>query len=174
MSLGDALVLHPFMYINPPKYSGSPLIYFGIRSHKLFRTVAGALLRALACAVCVAGSTTVLQADETRPKNMAELLRLPTFENLPNKYQRTVEYYAQINPGNFRVDNGGGTDSRVEDNDASPSRIGFYVNWVYPDTGKLLFNFETGLGVRGSSDGRISGETSSVDIGREDIRHLEF
>lgn len=134
----------------------------------------GPVLRGLCRALFLATLTTVAQAEEARVPSWPEWLRLPTLENLPNKYQRTTEYYAQLNIGSFHTDNGVETSTQVEDNDASQSRIGFNINWVYPDSGKLLFNFETGLGVRGSSDGRISGETTSIDIGTEDFRHLEF
>lgn len=117
---------------------------------------------------------TMAQAVETSRPTWPDWLRLPKFENIPSKYPRTVEYYAQINPGSFHVDNGGKTTTNIEDNDASPSRIGMKISWVYPDTGTLVFNAETGLGVRGSSDSSISDETTSVSIGKNTIRHFEF
>lgn len=158
-------------------YRGRQAVVVDKKAHENPRSISVFLRRMVMGCLCVGSlfvMTTTVLAEETNGSTRLDWLRLPNFENIPSKHPRTVEYYAQLNPGSFYVDNGGKAATNIEDNDASPSRIGMTISWEYPDTGTLVFNAETGLGVSGSSDSSVSGESSSIEIGKNTIRHFEL
>lgn len=88
--------------------------------------------------------------------------------------QTGFEVYGQLNFGIFSTDDGFSSETYFTDNDNSNSRIGF--NWInsFGDGRSLRFNFETGLGLNGSSSVSIDDTSPDVDLNRPELRKFEF
>ncbi len=86
----------------------------------------------------------------------------------------TFEFYGQLNFGIFSTDDGEESETYFTDNDNSNTRVGF--NWVNDFGGgrSLRFNFETGLGLNGSSAVSIDDTDLEFDYSRTDLRKFEF
>ena len=88
--------------------------------------------------------------------------------------QFSFEVYGQLNFGLFEADDGFQTETYLTDNDNSNTRVGF--NWTF-DLGAermLRFNFETGLGLIGSSGVTIDDTDLDVDFDRQELRKFEL
>lgn len=88
--------------------------------------------------------------------------------------QSSFDFYGQLNFGLNSTDDGFQTETYLTDNDNSNSRIGF--NWLYDFGGNrsLRFNFETALGLDGSSSVTIEDQDLAFDYDRQELRKFEF
>ena len=86
----------------------------------------------------------------------------------------TFEFYGQLNFGIFNTDDGAESETYFTDNDNSNTRIGF--NWTnsFGDGRSLRFNFETGVGLNGSSSVSIDDTDLDPDFSRTELRKFEF
>ncbi|QJF52571.1 porin [Roseobacter ponti] len=106
----------------------------------------------------------------TLPALAASALALPAAAQA----QSTFEVYGQLNFGVFSTDDGFDSETYFTDNDNSNSRVGF--NWMnsFGDGRSLRFNFETGLGLNGSSAVTIDDTDLDFDFSRRELRKFEF
>lgn len=88
--------------------------------------------------------------------------------------QSTFDAYGQLNFGLFSADDGIDSATYLTDNDNSNSRVG--VNWRmdYGGGRTLRFNFETGLGLRGSSAATITDQSIDPSSSKTELRKAEF
>lgn len=85
----------------------------------------------------------------------------------------TLTWYGQLNPTLQYYDDGGEDFSRLVDNSASNSRLGFTVTQPFGEN-TLTFNFETALSLR-ASDGVNQNDTGDItDWQRTDIRKIDL
>ncbi|MFW8634250.1 porin [Cribrihabitans pelagius] len=82
-------------------------------------------------------------------------------------------WYGHLNPAFQSFDDGAEDFGRLVDNEASKSRLGFWLEQSYGEN-TLRFNFETAMGFRSSAgvDQISTGENLSWD--RTDIRHVDL
>ena len=85
----------------------------------------------------------------------------------------TFTYYGQLNPSVLSFDDGQDTTDEVADNSASNSRVGFFITQPFGEN-ELQFQFETGLGFRGTSSISQLGAPEGVKWGRTDLRYVDF
>ena len=88
--------------------------------------------------------------------------------------QSSFDFYGQLNFGLYSVDDGIEDETFFTDNDVSNTRIGF--NWTndFGDGRSLRFNFETGLGLNGSSAVNIDDTDLDIDWEDTELRKFEF
>ena len=88
--------------------------------------------------------------------------------------QSSFEPYGQLNFGLFSADDGIDSESYFTDNDNSNTRVGF--NWRMDLGGGrgLRFNFETGVGLRGSSAVTITDQSIDPSYSDTELRKAEF
>lgn len=89
-----------------------------------------------------------------------------------NKAGATTTFYGQINLTYQGVDDGTDSYSDLVDNSNSVSRLGFRIESA-PSDNKLMFNFETSLGLVNTSDTSQIDDTEWIDWQKTDIRKLE-
>lgn len=101
------------------------------------------------------------------------LLALPTFSAAQDTAPEW-DFYGQLNLGIINVDNGVDTETALIDNDNSNSRVGVIFRQDLANGGQFRFNFETALGLTGSS--AINGDDNDLDAGynRRELRKLEI
>lgn len=84
-------------------------------------------------------------------------------------------FYGQLNSVLINVDNGNQSETFVADNDVSNSRIGIFYEWFPSNGNTLRFNFETALGLNGTSTSTMDDNSISFDYSEsEELRKLEF
>lgn len=86
----------------------------------------------------------------------------------------SFDVYGQLNFGIFNTDDGFDEETYFTDNDNSNTRIGF--NWVndFGADRSLRFNFETGVGLNGSSAVTIDDTDLEFDWDDTELRKFEF
>jgi hypothetical protein len=84
------------------------------------------------------------------------------------------KFYGQINLGVLTVDDGVSSDSIFTDNDNSNSRIGFTYDTEFSNGNQLRFNFETAIGLTGSSGVTASNDNFTLDPRQTDLRKFEL
>lgn len=82
-------------------------------------------------------------------------------------------FYGFINGGVVSADDGVSTTTELVDNSNAPSRLGF---WFGSDVGggTMLFNFETALGLPGSSGLSQTSGSRSIEWSQENLRKVEI
>lgn len=92
------------------------------------------------------------------------------YENATGGY---VKLYGQFSPAYLSFDDGAVTTDELVDNVNSNTRVGL---WVVQPLGEntFKFNFETALGLRGSSGVNQLGAPNGVNWQRTNIRHVDF
>lgn len=93
---------------------------------------------------------------------------------MASQAQSSFDVYGQVNFGLFSTDDGFQSENYFSDNDNSNTRFG--LNWRHDfDGGRLMrFNFETGLGLDGSSSVTIEDTDLAFDYDRQELRKFEF
>ena len=86
----------------------------------------------------------------------------------------TFEFYGQLNFGLFNVDDGTESETFITDNDNSNTRIGLRYSNDLAGGGTVKFNFETALGIQGSSSVTMADNDPDIDLKRTDLRKLEI
>ena len=88
--------------------------------------------------------------------------------------QSSFDFYGHLNFGIFNTDDGFDSETYFTDNDNSNTRIGF--NWIneFSAGRSLRFNFETGLGLNGSSAVTIDDTDLEFDWEDTELRKFEF
>lgn len=103
-------------------------------------------------------------------------LLVPVYLVLPGVAvaQSTFDVYGQLNFGLFSADDGIDSEAYFTDNDNSNSRVGFNWRMDYGGGRNLRFNFETGLGLRGSSAATITDQSIDPSYSKTELRKAEF
>jgi hypothetical protein len=86
----------------------------------------------------------------------------------------TFEFYGQLNFGLFNVDDGTNSETFFTDNDNSNTRIGLWYENALSSGDVVKFNFETGLGIEGSSALKMGDVSPDIDLDRTELRKLEL
>jgi hypothetical protein len=86
----------------------------------------------------------------------------------------TFEFYGQLNFGVFYTDDGSDNETYFTDNDNSNTRIGFNWSNDYGGGRSIRFNFETGVGLNGSSAVTIDDTDLDFDWEKTELRKFEF
>lgn len=86
----------------------------------------------------------------------------------------SFDFYGHLNFGLFNTDDGFDEETYFTDNDNSNTRVGF--NWIneFSADRSLRFNFETGVGLNGSSAVTIDDTDLDFDWDKTDLRKFEF
>lgn len=86
----------------------------------------------------------------------------------------TFDFYGHLNFGIFNTDDGFDSETYFTDNDNSNTRIGF--NWIneFGSDRSLRLNFETGVGLNGSSAVTIDDTDLEFDWEDTELRKFEF
>ena len=88
--------------------------------------------------------------------------------------ESSFDFYGHLNFGIFNVDDGAESETYFTDNDVSNTRVGF--NWAN-DLGEgrgLRFNFETGVGLNGSSAVTIDDTDLEFQWDKRELRKFEL
>ncbi|MFW8593290.1 porin [Cribrihabitans neustonicus] len=85
----------------------------------------------------------------------------------------SFRWYGHVNPTFQSFDDGEADFGRVVDNEASKSRLGFWLKQSFGEN-TLRFNFETALGFRSSDGVDQFGTGDNLDWDRTDIRHIDL
>jgi hypothetical protein len=86
----------------------------------------------------------------------------------------SFEFYGQLNFGLFNTDDGADSETYFTDNDNFNSLVGFWWNNDLGGGRSLRFNFETSLGLQGSSAVTINDTDLDPDYSRTEIRFVDF
>ena len=84
----------------------------------------------------------------------------------------TFEYYGQFNPSFLSFDDGTTTTEEFADNEASSSRIGFFITQPFGDN-ELRFRFETNLGFRATDEISQTNTPQVNNWDRTRLRHVD-
>ncbi|MFY0618122.1 porin [Shimia sp.] len=82
-------------------------------------------------------------------------------------------WYGFLNGGVISVDDGTSTTTEVVDNSNAPSRLGFWFNNDLAN-GTIKFNFETALGLPGSSSRSQTSGGGDIEWSQENLRKVEL
>ncbi|MFK7871540.1 MAG: porin [Roseobacter sp.] len=88
--------------------------------------------------------------------------------------QSSFDAYGQLNFGLFSADDGVDSATYFTDNDNSNTRVGFNWRTDFGDGRGLRFNFETGVGLRGSSSVNIGDTSIDPSFSETELRKFEF
>ncbi|MDG1470050.1 MAG: porin [Ascidiaceihabitans sp.] len=108
------------------------------------------------------------------PASLGLLLAIPGAASAQDFSSPTFDFYGQLNFGLFSVDNGAASETYLADNDASNSRIGFNLGWDLSTGANLRFNFETALGLTGSTATTIDDTDLDVVWSSSELRKFEL
>lgn len=86
----------------------------------------------------------------------------------------TFDFYGQLNFGIFSTDDGEDSETYFADNDNSNTRVGFNWNNEFGDGSSLRFNFESSLGLTGSSSVNIDDQDFEFEWDKTELRKFEF
>lgn len=84
------------------------------------------------------------------------------------------DFYGQVSFGLFNVDDGTDTETFFALNDNTTSRVGFWLNSALESGSSLKFNFETALGIDGSSSATVDDNGIDFHWDETDLRKFEF
>ncbi|AXI48050.1 porin [Sulfitobacter sp. SK012] len=84
------------------------------------------------------------------------------------------DFYGHLNLGIISVDDGFDTETGLTDNDNSNSRAGVMFKQGLQNGAEFRFNFETGLGLTGSSSISLDDNSFDVDYSRTELRKVEI
>lgn len=115
-------------------------------------------LRLLKCSLILAFLAGSAQANDTR---------------YPINQGATFRYYGWLHFAGQSVDDGAVTTSNIVDPSGAVSRFGFFISPA-PGGGPLSFQFETGLGFRGSSKTSQTVTPDAWDWQRTDLRQVQL
>lgn len=85
----------------------------------------------------------------------------------------TFNYYGQLNFAFTSFDDGDETTSQLADNEASNSRVGFWIRQPFGEN-ELAFRFETALGFAPSDEFSQTSEPDDFEWTRTNLRHVDF
>lgn len=88
--------------------------------------------------------------------------------------QSAFDVYGQLNFGLFSTDDGFDSATYFTDNDISNTRVGINWNNEFGDGRSLQFNFETAVGLRGSSAVTIDDTSIDPSFSKRELRKFEF
>lgn len=83
-------------------------------------------------------------------------------------------FYGHLNIGVLTVDDGTGSDSILTDNDNSNSRFGFTYDTTFDSGNTVRFQFETAIGLTGSSGATPSNDDFDIDPRITDLRRFDL
>ncbi len=86
----------------------------------------------------------------------------------------TIDFYGHINMGVIVVDDGHDTETSFTDNDNSNSRIGLWYKQGLANGAEFKLNFETGLGLSGTSSITRGDDNIDFDFRRTELRKFEM
>ncbi|MBB3995218.1 hypothetical protein GGR95_002870 [Sulfitobacter undariae] len=101
------------------------------------------------------------------------LLAAPTFAAAQD-IDPVWDFYGQLNLGVISVDNGEDRNTTLTDNDNSNSRVGVSFTQGLANGGEFRLNFETAIGLTGSSSLNGTDDSFDAEYRRNELRKLEI